>query len=82
MAKSSTKVELTADLQAFAEECVRAGHNKNVADVVFEALNEKRLVMLVSAIDEGIAELDAGLGKERTPDEFMNQVCLDLGLTP
>lgn len=81
MSKQPTKVELTGDLQAFAEECVRTGHNKDVAEVVFDALNEKRQVMLIKAIDEGIAELDAGLGDESTPDEFMKDMCRDLGLT-
>lgn len=80
MPKTSAIVELAGDLQAFAEECVRAGYNTDVAEVVLDALNEKRMTMLVTAIDEGIKELDAGLGNGRTSDEFIFEVCANLGL--
>lgn len=61
-------IELPDDLEAFAEERVRAGKSASVQDVVREAMEEKKLAVLGEALDEGIAELDAGLGVETTPD--------------
>ncbi len=82
MPRTSTTVELAGDLQAFAQECVRTGYNTDIAEVVLDALNEKRLTMLATAIDAGIKELDAGLGNEGTSDEFIFEVCANLGLIP
>ena len=41
---------------------------------------ETKLAALRNALDVGIAELDAGLGVEVTPDELMAEVCEELGL--
>ena len=75
-------IELPEDLLAFAEERVRTGNGSSVAGVVREALEEKRLAVLGAALDEGIAEIDAGLGVEFTPDELMAEVFAELGLEP
>ncbi len=75
------ELQLPADLQAFAEERVRAGKSASVADVVREALEEKKRAVLREAIGEGIAELDAGLGVESSPEELMTQVRAEAGLT-
>ncbi len=80
MSNAPRTIQLPEDLQAFAEERVRAGQSASVADVVREALEEKRLAVLRAAIDEGDAELDAGLGVESTVDEFMAEVMAAAGL--
>jgi Arc/MetJ-type ribon-helix-helix transcriptional regulator len=72
--------ELPADLQAFAEERVRTGHSPSVDEVVRDALEEKRRKVLRAAIDAGMAEIDAGLGVECTPDELMAEVNAEVGL--
>ncbi len=54
-------LQLPANIQAFAEERVRAGKSASVADVVREALDERKRAVLREAIGEGIAELDASL---------------------
>ena len=59
---AATIIELPDDLQAFAEERVRAGQYASVADVVRAALEEKKLAALLEALDIGIAELDSGQG--------------------
>jgi Arc/MetJ-type ribon-helix-helix transcriptional regulator len=81
MSTQPRTIQLPADLQAFAEERVRTGQGASVAAVVREALEEKRLAVLRAAIDEGDAELDAGLGVESTVDEFMDEVLAAVGLT-
>jgi len=73
-------IELPDDLQAFAEEQVRAGKSPSVADVVREALEEKKLTVLREALDVGIAELDAGKGVEISPEELMDEVFAEVGL--
>lgn len=73
-------IVLPEDLQAFAEERVRAGQSSSVDDVVRGAMQEKKLAVLQDALDEGIAELDAGLGVETTPDDLMAEVSEELGL--
>ncbi len=78
---ATTTIELSEDLLAFAEERVRTGNGASVADVVREALEEKRLAVLCTALDEGIAELDAGLGVEGTPEELMAEILAEAGLT-
>ena len=75
-------LELPEDLLAFAEERVRTGNGSSVAEVVREALEEKRLAVLYAALDEGIAEIDAGLGVEGTPEELMADILAKLGLAP
>jgi Arc/MetJ-type ribon-helix-helix transcriptional regulator len=80
MSNVARTVELPEDLLAFAEERVRAGKSASVADVVRDALEEKKRAVLREAIDEGVAELDAGLGVEMSPEELITQVRADLGL--
>lgn len=80
MSNAAKTIQLPEDLQAFAEERVRAGQSASVADVVRDAMQEKKLAVLRAALDEGIAELDAGLGVETTPDELMAEVSAELGL--
>ena len=41
---------------------------------------EQKHPVLCEALDEGIAELDAGLGVETTPDELMAEISSELGL--
>ncbi len=80
MSNAPRTIELPEDLEAFAEERVRTGQSASVAEVVREALEEKRLAVLRAAIDEGDAELDAGLGVESTVEEFMAEVMAAAGL--
>lgn len=75
-----TRIELPADLQAFAEERVRAGEYASVEEVVFDALEKQRLAALRSALDEGIGELDAGLGEETSPADLIAEISTELGL--
>jgi Arc/MetJ-type ribon-helix-helix transcriptional regulator len=82
MPNPAKSFELTEDLQAFAEERVRAGEYASVADFVRISLEEKKLAVLRDALDVGIAELDDGLGVESTPDEIMADVSVEAGLTP
>jgi len=80
MSKPAKVIELPDDLEAFAKERVRAGQNVSVQEVVREAVEAKKLAVLREALDEGIAELDAGLGVETTPDELMAEISAELGL--
>jgi Arc/MetJ-type ribon-helix-helix transcriptional regulator len=75
-------VELPDDLQAFAEEQVRAGRSPSVAHVVREALEDKKLAVLREALDVGVAELDAGKGVETSPEDLMDEVFAEVGLEP
>ncbi len=75
-------IELPADLLAFAEERVRTGNGASVAEVVREALEEKRLAVLGAALDEGIADIEAGRYVEGTPEELMADILAKLGLAP
>jgi Arc/MetJ-type ribon-helix-helix transcriptional regulator len=80
MSNTAKTIALPEDLQAFAEERVRTGQSSSVADLVREAVDEKRRAVLHAAIDAGFAELDAGLGVECTPDELMAEVYAEVGL--
>jgi hypothetical protein len=40
-----------------------------------ERSNDERLEVLRAAIDEGIAAIDAGSGREMTVEELMAEVC-------
>jgi putative addiction module CopG family antidote len=82
MANPARTIELPEDLQAFAEERVRAGEYVSVADVIRDAVEEMKLAALRAALDTGIAELDASLGVETTPDELMAEISAELGLEP
>jgi hypothetical protein len=44
------------------------------------AMQEEKLAVLQQALDEGIAELDAALGVETTPDDLMTEISDELGL--
>ena len=68
MSNAAKKIELPEDLQAFAEERVRAGQSASVEDVVKEAL------------EAGIAELDAGRGVRQSPKELMAEIHAELGM--
>ncbi len=80
MSSAARTVELSADLHAFAEERVRSGAGASVADVVREAVEEKRHAVLCAAIDAGLAELEAGLGVECTADELVGEALAEAGL--
>lgn len=80
MSNPAKAIQLPDDLEAFAEERVRAGQSGSVEDVVREAMEEKKLAVLRGALDEGIAELHAGLGVETTPDELMSEISAELDL--
>lgn len=45
-----------------------------------ERSNDERLEVLRAAIDEGIAELDAGCVREMTVEELMAEVCCEAAL--
>ena len=80
MSNAAKKIELPEDLQAFAEERVRAGQSASVEDVVKEALEEKKQAALREALEAGIAELDAGLGVRQSPKELMAEIHAELGM--
>ncbi len=44
------------------------------------SMDEKTRAALLEALDEGIAELDAGRGVETTPDELMAEISAELDL--
>lgn len=44
------------------------------------ATGERKLAELHAALDEGIAELDAGLGVETTPHELMVEISDEVGI--
>jgi Arc/MetJ-type ribon-helix-helix transcriptional regulator len=72
---------LPEDLRAFAEERVRTGQSTSVAEVVRDALEEKKRV-LREALDAGITELDAGLGVKGSPEELMAEISVEARLPP
>lgn len=80
MSDPARTIELPEDLQAFAEERVRSGKAANVAEVVRDALEEKQRAVLRQAIDEGLAELDAGLGEQTTPEQLVADARTEVGL--
>lgn len=82
MANTAQTLVLPQDLQEFAEQRVRSGSSLSVADVVREALEDKRRAVLREAVDAGITELDAGLGVETSPDELMAEIYADVDSTP
>ena len=81
-AAATTTIELPEDLQAFVEERVRSGKSASVAEVIRDALEDKKLAVLREALDVGITELDAGQGVEGSPEELMAGVYSDVGLEP
>lgn len=76
------KIRLSENLQAFAEECVRTGVNGSISEVVCEALEEKKHAAVLRALDAADAELEAGLGKKSTVEEFMAEIDEAVALTP
>jgi hypothetical protein len=79
MPKPATTIVLPDVLQQFVKLRVRKGKNASVEEVTLVALDEMRLR---EALEEGIADLDAGRYEESSPEEFMAQVVADLGLVP
>lgn len=75
-------IQLPDDLRAFAEQRVRAGKSSSVADVVRDAVEQKKLAVLREALDAGIAELDAGTGVETSSEELMDEVFAEAGVEP
>jgi Arc/MetJ-type ribon-helix-helix transcriptional regulator len=82
MRRNTEPITLPEDLQVFAEERVRAGQNASVAEVVYDAVQEKKLSALREAVDAGIAELDAGLGLESSVEDFIAEIDRETGLAP
>jgi Arc/MetJ-type ribon-helix-helix transcriptional regulator len=80
VSNAAKTIELPEDLQAFAEERVRTGKSASIADVVRDALEEKKRSLLREALDAGIAELDTGRGVESSPDGLMAEVYADVGI--
>lgn len=74
MSNAAKAIELPDDLQAFAEERVRAGEYSSVADVVRHALEMQKLALLRQALDVGAAQLDAGDYVEGTADEIVEGI--------
>ena len=74
MSSAAKSVELPEDLQAFAEERVRAGQYTSVVDVVPDALERQKLAILCDALDAGIADLEAGDFVEGTPEELAKTI--------
>jgi len=42
---------------------------------------DREVVLIRAAIDEGIAELDAGLGEEMTVEDFVAEIRGELGIS-
>jgi hypothetical protein len=82
MRRNTETITLPEDPQVFAEERVRADQNASVAEVVYDAIQEKKLSALREALDAGIAELDAGLGLESSVEDFMAEIDRETGLAP
>jgi hypothetical protein len=51
-------------------------------DARLSATNERKLTALCEALDVGIAELDAGLGVETTPEELIAEVWAQIEIEP
>lgn len=81
MSDAAKPIQLPEDLQAFAEERVRAGQFASVEAVVFDALEEKKRELLREAVEVGIADAEAGKVIEGTPREIMDRVHQQHGLT-
>jgi len=78
-------LELPPDLAAFARHQVETGSYKSVADVVRDAFGflqgqQEKVEKLGAALDEGIAELDAGKGQVVEPGKFTADIREELGL--
>jgi len=80
MSSVAKTVQLPEDLQALAEERVRAGKNASVTEVVCDALEAQQRASLREAINEAAAELDAGLGVESSVEELMAEARALAGL--
>ncbi len=74
MTNPATSIELPEDLRAYAEERVRAGQASSVAEVVRDALEEKKLATLRQALDVGMAQAEAGEVIQGTPAELMARI--------
>jgi len=85
MSKTGTNqktITLPKDFQEFAEERVREGKNASVDEVARGAFQELKLRALRDALNEGLAELDAGLVEESTVEELMAEIDAAAGLIP
>lgn len=72
-------IELPDDLREFAEERVKSGRYRSVVEVVRDAFDvlrdrEERIAALRDALDEGIAQLDAGDYIEGTAKELADRL--------
>ncbi len=74
MLDTALTVEVPADLKAFAEERVRAGHAASVDEVVRDALEATRRAAFDEAIDEGLRDVAEGRVFKGTPEEIMKRV--------
>jgi Arc/MetJ-type ribon-helix-helix transcriptional regulator len=74
MSTAAKMIQLPEDLQAFAEERVLAGEYASVEDVVYDALEQKKLAVLRAALDVGIAQAERGQVIEGTPGEIMDRI--------
>jgi putative addiction module CopG family antidote len=74
VSNAAKSIELPEDLQAFAEERVRAGQYASVVDVVRDALERQKLAILRDALDAGIADLEAGDFVEGTLEELASSI--------
>lgn len=79
----SNAAKLPEDLQAFAEERVRAGDYASVEEVVRDAFGalrdrsydeERKLETLRAEAKKGFDELDAGLGTRLTSGELVSRL--------
>ena len=83
-------VDLTDALDQFVAARIESGRYQNASEVVragLSALQERerahaeQLAYLRSEAENGFAELDRGEGIETTPDELMDGIELELGIT-
>ena len=74
VSNAAKSIELPDDLQAFAEERVRAGQYASVVDVVRDALERQKLAILRDALDAGLTDLEAGAVVEGTPEDLMKGI--------
>jgi putative addiction module CopG family antidote len=74
VSNAAKSIQLPEDLQAFAEERVRAGQYASVVDVVRDALERQKLAILRDALDAGIADLEAGDFVEGSPEDLVKGI--------
>jgi putative addiction module CopG family antidote len=72
-------IELPDDLREFAEQHVKSGRYRSVVDVVRDAFDvlrdrDEKVAALRDALDQGIAQLDAGDYVEGTARELAHRI--------